>query len=163
MWILRAFPRSAESEILGLDPAVCILVHFYWHWFVLSFENCHSSMSILPSLQMLHISSHQCLSQARKHDKYTLLHRLINKWLIPEGEQFWSYDSQVWSLKYNHQDGILDKNANLGAPGWLSGWASAFGSGHDPGIQAWVLHQAPCREPASPSAYVSASLSVSHE
>ena len=22
----------------------------------------------------------------------------------------------------------------LGAPGWLSGWAPAFGSGHDPGV-----------------------------
>ena len=45
-------------------------------------------------------------------------------------------------------------------PGWLSGWASAFGSGHDP-LGSWdgVLHQAPCREPASPPAYVSASLS----
>ena len=46
-------------------------------------------------------------------------------------------------------------------PGWLSGWAPAFGSDHDPGIQDWVLHQAPCEEPASPSAYVFASLSQS--
>ena len=26
------------------------------------------------------------------------------------------------------------KNSFPGTPGWLSGWASAFGSGHDPGV-----------------------------
>ena len=39
-------------------------------------------------------------------------------------------------------DGRIDKDLviegykekNIGAPGWLSSWASAFGSGHDPGI-----------------------------
>ena len=52
-----------------------------------------------------------------------------------------------------------------GMPGWLSGWALAFGSGHHPRIRGRVPHQAPCREPATPSAYVSASFSVcvSHE
>ena len=30
---------------------------------------------------------------------------------------------------------LLDLNfVILGKPGWLSGWASAFGSGHDPGV-----------------------------
>ena len=48
-------------------------------------------------------------------------------------------------------------------PGWLSGWAPAFGSGCDPQSKDRVPHQAPCMEPASPSAYVSASLCVSHE
>ena len=46
-------------------------------------------------------------------------------------------------------------------PGWLCGWAPAFGSGRDPRIQDRVSHQAPCEEPASPSAYVFASLSLS--
>ena len=32
----------------------------------------------------------------------------------------------------------------IGEPGWLSGWASAFGSGHDPGSWDQVLHRAPC-------------------
>ena len=45
----------------------------------------------------------------------------------------------------------------LGMPGWLSGWAPAFGSGRDPRIRDQVLHWAPCEEPASPSAYISAS------
>ena len=45
----------------------------------------------------------------------------------------------------------------------LSGWASAFGSGRDTGSGDGVPHQAPYEEPASPSVYVSASLSVSHE
>ena len=44
-----------------------------------------------------------------------------------------------------------------GMPGWLSGWVPVFGSGHDPRIRDQVLHQAPCEESASLSAYVSAS------
>ena len=48
-------------------------------------------------------------------------------------------------------------------PGWLSGQVSAFGSEHDPGSWDQVPTQAPCEDPASPSAYVSASLSVSHK
>ena len=46
----------------------------------------------------------------------------------------------------------------MGTPGWLSGWASAFGSGCDPGVPDPVLHQAPSKDPASP--YVSASFSL---
>ena len=49
----------------------------------------------------------------------------------------------------------------VGAPGWLSGWASAFRSGHDPKVLGLSPNQTPCREPASPSACVSASLSLS--
>ena len=48
-----------------------------------------------------------------------------------------------------------------GAPGWLSSWASAFSSGRDPGSWDQVPHQAPYGEPASPFAYISASISVS--
>ena len=45
-------------------------------------------------------------------------------------------------------------------PGWLSGWASALAQGVI--LEFWdqVPHQGPCMEPASPSAYVSASLSL---
>ena len=58
----------------------------------------------------------------------------------------------------------------MGAPGWLSSWASAFGSavgrlplaeGVIPGSWDRIPHRAPCREPASPSACVSPSLYVS--
>ena len=45
-----------------------------------------------------------------------------------------------------------------GVPGWRSGWGSVFGSGCD-----GVLHWASRREPASPSAYVCATLCVSYE
>ena len=44
-----------------------------------------------------------------------------------------------------------------GIPGWLSGFAPAFRQGRDPGVP----HGAICMEPASPSAFVSASLSLS--
>ena len=47
-----------------------------------------------------------------------------------------------------------------GCPGWLKGWASAFGSGPDPRVWDRVPRQAPCEEPASLSAYVSVPLSV---
>ena len=39
--------------------------------------------------------------------------------------------------------------AEGGMPGWLSGWAPAFGSGRDPGVWDRVPHWAPCEEPAS--------------
>ena len=42
--------------------------------------------------------------------------------------------------------------------GGLGGGASAFGSGRDPGSWDRVSRPAPCMEPASPSAWVSASL-----
>ena len=50
-----------------------------------------------------------------------------------------------------------------GAPGWLSGWVSAFGFPRDPRVQRLSPVLSPCREPASPSAYVSSSLCVSCE
>ena len=43
-------------------------------------------------------------------------------------------------------------------PGWLRGWASALGSGRDPGVPGWSPASSPRREPTSPSAWVSASL-----
>ena len=54
----------------------------------------------------------------------------------------------------------LDLKGIWEMPGWLSGWESAFSSGRDPRGQDGVPHGAPCGEPASPSAYVSASLSL---
>ena len=55
----------------------------------------------------------------------------------------------------------LSKPWGLGTPGWLSGWASAFGSGHDPRVLGSSPTLGSCMEPACPSACVSASLSVS--
>ena len=42
------------------------------------------------------------------------------------------------------------------APGWLSGWASAFAEMEIPRSSDQIPHLAPYRLPASPSAYVSA-------
>ena len=54
------------------------------------------------------------------------------------------------------------KKTMKGIPGWRSGLAPAFGPGRDPGDPGsnptWGCR---CMEPASPSAYVSASLSLS--
>ena len=55
------------------------------------------------------------------------------------------------------------ENGAGGTPGWLSSWASVFGSGRDPGILGLSPSWAPCEETAPPSAFVSASLSVSYE
>ena len=46
-------------------------------------------------------------------------------------------------------------------PGWLSGWVSAFGSGHDPGVLGSSPNQAPCMEPASHSVSLPFSLCLS--
>ena len=56
--------------------------------------------------------------------------------------------------------GIL-KRIYLGVPGWLGSWASAFGSGHDPGVPGSSPTLGSPQGVASPSAYVSVSLSVS--
>ena len=49
-----------------------------------------------------------------------------------------------------------------GIPGWRSGLAPAFGPGRDPGDPGSnPMSGSRCIEPASPSAYVSASLSFS--
>ena len=49
-----------------------------------------------------------------------------------------------------------------GIPGWRSGLAPAFGPGRDPGnLGSNPTSGSRCMEPASPSAYVSASLSFS--
>ena len=51
---------------------------------------------------------------------------------------------------------------DLGIPGGRSGLAPAFGPGHDPGDPGSnPTSGSRCMEPASPSAYVSASLSLS--
>ena len=76
------------------------------------------------------------------------------------------------SLILKHKtDLIILQLEQTGMPAWLSSWASVFGSGHDPDLTLrsgdQVPHRDACEEPAAPSAYVSASLSlslsVSHE
>ena len=52
---------------------------------------------------------------------------------------------------------------NIGQPGWLSGLALPSAQGVILETQDRVPHQTPCMEPASPSACISASLSLSHE
>lgn len=47
-----------------------------------------------------------------------------------------------------------------GSPGLLSGWVSAFGSGHDPGVQESSLKSGSPQGACLPPAYVSASLSL---
>ena len=61
---------------------------------------------------------------------------------------------------------ILDKcwtivrNTKIGQPGWLSGLGPPSVQGVILGPWDRVPRRAPCMEPASPSAYVSASLSL---
>ena len=52
------------------------------------------------------------------------------------------------------------ENWDLGISGWFSGLAPAFGPGLILESRDRVPHQAPCTEPPSPSACVSASLSL---
>ena len=54
------------------------------------------------------------------------------------------------------------KTLKAGIPGWRSDLAPAFGPGHDPGdLGSNPTLGSRCMKPASPSAYVSASLSLS--
>ena len=55
------------------------------------------------------------------------------------------------------------RNKTNGQPGWLSGLAPPLAQGVILETQDGVPRWAPCMEPASPSACVSASLSVSHK
>ena len=66
----------------------------------------------------------------------------------------WSLSSQtrndemlvtVESSPLTHCSCGATKRLSLGAPGRLHGWASAFGSGHDPGVLGWSPHQVPVR------------------
>ena len=53
------------------------------------------------------------------------------------------------------------KNSGAGQPGWLSGLAPPSAQGVILGTWDRVPHRAPCMGPASPSACVSASFSLS--
>ena len=57
---------------------------------------------------------------------------------------------------------FFHRNPGSGIPGWCSGLAPAFGPGHDPGDPgSSPMSGSRCMEPASPSACVSAPLSLS--
>ena len=58
---------------------------------------------------------------------------------------------------------IVQELSNTGVPGQLSVEHLLLAQVLIPGSWDQVSHQAPCRDPASPSAYVFASLCVSHE
>ena len=68
--------------------------------------------------------------------------------------------SRYWET--GQKDTICEfKNIVEGIPGWRSGLVPAFGPGRDPGDPGSNPTSASqCMEPASPSAYVSASLSL---
>ena len=68
------------------------------------------------------------------------------------------YYNNYWQI-YLHN--LPLKMKALGIPGWRNGLAPAFGPGHDPGDPGSnPTSGSRCMEPASPSACVSASLSL---
>ena len=77
----------------------------------------------------------------------------LSEWMARVIEQQFQDQSQKHRDR-EHPKG-WDKKARE-TPGWLSGWVSAFASGHDLRVLG-----SPLREPASPFAYVSASLCLS--
>ena len=68
--------------------------------------------------------------------------------------------SQVFKCPVQISSFLFFFKPRFDRPGWLRGWVSAFSPRRDPRIQDWVLHRAPCMEPASPSAWVFAPLFV---
>ena len=75
------------------------------------------------------------------------------------GWEGWFHKGEILQhmMRLDPMDKQMFKMSKGGTPGWLSGWVPAFGPGCDLRIRDLVLHRAPCEEPASPSAYVSAS------
>ena len=64
----------------------------------------------------------------------------------------------MWGAVEGEEEG---KKKSMGIPGWRSGLAPAFGPGRDPGDPGSnPTLGSRCMEPASPSACVSASLSL---
>ena len=65
---------------------------------------------------------------------------------------------KMWFM-YTMEYSSAIRNDKYGIPGWRSGLAPAFGPGRDPGdLGSNPTLGSRCMEPASPSAYVSASL-----
>ena len=87
-----------------------------------------------------------CLMAASAFDISSYSRSLAREWWCSTTDLgIWVWSDMWASGKY-----ILKEGA--GMPGWLSGWAPAFGSGHDPGDPGCSPGDPGCREPTSPSA-----------
>ena len=86
-----------------------------------------------------------CLSLCVSHEWINKILKIKNK---SRNFKFWNGTFIFFYFKMTMRDA------------WVAQPLSAFSSERDPGSGDRVPHWAPCREPASPSAYVSASLSV---
>ena len=96
----------------------------------------------------------------------TLLCVNLNILKIKINNNYVLYLSHSWIYQYlktQQMENIgINKIKHLGIPGWRSGLAPAFGPGRNPGDPgSSPTSGSRCMEPASPSAYVSASLSLS--
>ena len=111
-------------------------------------------------LEILCLSSPYTQCGARTHNPKIKSHMLSLIGLVQSVEHV-TLDLGVVSSSPTLGVEII-KNKILGIPGWRSGLAPAFGPGRDlgdPGSNPTSGSR--CMEPASPSAYVSASLSLS--
>ena len=80
-------------------------------------------------------------------------------WALPSGRPCLSGQPVYLQRRVGSAE-VEIRNSTGPAPGGLSGGASAFSPGVTPGSWDRVPYRAPCMEPASPSAWVSASLSL---
>ena len=98
-----------------------------WEWVGVRIENCE--------LYLSPVKFHSWLS-GKIHQKLHIL------WLyVDPAKKFLNRSTKstknAFIIKYSPFMRfflLLKKSLYCGAPGWLSGWASAFGSGHDPGV-----------------------------
>ena len=109
--------------------------------------------------------NHKRGKQTRGKTCKPMLWQCLGSWIWPCLRSVWPWRSVMWANKFSLGLSWVSWywNQSLGMPWWLSGWASAFGSGYDPEVLGSSPHWALCMEPAPPSAYISASLCVSHE
>ena len=109
------------------------------HLFASKHKNCHT---ICPTyLYFRHFEEYPSWRVSSRRCDYCLLAQDLARLLLDQNPPF--------------------RDAEPEAPGWLSGWMSAFSPGHDPGVRGSSPTSGSLWEGASPSACVSASLSVS--
>ena len=126
IYLLLDFGLCQENKyILSEDISILFLVGKKWcliAYPILSFLLCNErtlSEASPFSLQLLHLLLLP-LSVFSLPPPWFLL--LFSEKLVS------AFNSLLWRLEIWH----------WGMPGWLSGWASAFGSRHDPGIETYI-------------------------
>ena len=130
-----------------------------WSVYMLSLAITVLTLHSLNSLLVKKYTLHQIIRLSNTYPKLvkgvTGIHSSIC-------QSLGTWPNACWSRGSLQTDSVIKrksfKRGKLGTPEWLSSLAPAFAPGCGPRLPDWVPRRAPCREPASPSAWVSASV-----